>query len=141
MEKVSTTNFYGIIYKITNNINGKIYIGQTKNTFNKRYKNNFEKYAINPLLKSDIKQYGYNNFTIDKEIDVALNKDELNQKEIYWIEFYNSFNREYGYNMRTGCHKRKVMNEEDIRKMFINIADRQRKSYNKQSANMMNLLR
>lgn len=99
---------YGYIYKITNSINGKIYIGKTKSTIEKRFcrhiqeakfenKNNYnQSYFHQALLK-----YGIENFNIEI-IDIATTKEELNTKEIYWIKEYNATNREIGYNLTIG---------------------------------------
>ena len=95
---------YGIIYKIINKVNGKIYIGQTtKNKgFDERYSYNFEKYVHNSYLKNSINKYGIDNFEIIKEFDIAYSKEELDDKEKYWINYYNSTNRNYGYNREYG---------------------------------------
>lgn len=95
---------YGIIYKIQNKINNKIYIGQTVNTFDRRYKNNLEKYTNNQHLKKSINKYGIDNFDIIKVYDVAYSKEELDQKEIYYINLYDTMNPSKGYNKNTGGH-------------------------------------
>ena len=56
--KIGNVEIYGIIYKIKNQINGKIYIGQTIHGFNRRYKNNLEEYTKNIHLKNSIDKYG-----------------------------------------------------------------------------------
>ena len=48
-----------------------------------------------------IRKYGPDNFIIE-EIDTAQTKEELNEKEIYWIDFYNSNSPDIGYNMTHG---------------------------------------
>jgi len=76
------------IYKITNKINGKIYIG--KDTRNK--KNYF---GSGIVIKQAIKKYGKENF--DKCILCECNNyEELNDKEKHYIIFYNSIGRSYG---------------------------------------------
>jgi len=92
---------YGIIYRITNKINNKVYIGQTVYDFDKRYCNNLVRCTHNNHLKSSIIKYGIDNFKIDKEIDKAFSKEELNDKEIYWIKFYNCM-KPNGYNLCEG---------------------------------------
>jgi group I intron endonuclease len=83
-----------IIYKTTNNINGKIYIGQDKN-------NNPSYYGSGKKLLSAIKKYGKENFT--KEIlEECVNEDYLNEREIFWISYYNSRDRHIGYNISEG---------------------------------------
>ena len=91
---------YGCIYKITNKINGKSYIGQTTKDFDIRYHNNILKYTHNRHLKFAMKRYGVGNFEIDKCIDVAFNQSELDDKEKYYIQIYNSYLN--GYNLTLG---------------------------------------
>ena len=97
---------YGIIYKITNKINGKVYIGQTiqKGGFDRRYCHDLSKNTHNEHLRMSIKKYGIDNFYINKEFDVAFSREELNIKEILWIKYYNSTNEKYGYNISLGGH-------------------------------------
>ena len=81
-----------IIYKTTNLVNGKIYIGQDKN-------NNPNYYGSGKLLKLAIKKYGKKNFK--KEIlEECTSIDELNEREIYWIGFFKSNDRYTGYNIK-----------------------------------------
>jgi len=91
---------YGVIYKITNRINGKVYIGQTTKDFDIRYHNNIVKYTHNRHLKFAIKRYGIENFNIEKCIDIAFNQSELNDKEKHHIQIYNSYLD--GYNLTLG---------------------------------------
>lgn len=87
-----------IIYKITNNINQKIYIGQTKN-FERRkrehYNHGYNK--VNKILYSAMKKYGNDNFTMEKIEEVE--DEDANQREQYWIKYYNSTNQKKGYNI------------------------------------------
>lgn len=90
------------IYKITNKQNGKVYIGQSVDIerrwqeHRKRY--NIEKYDT--LFYKAIRKYGLENFSF--EIIEVCTKEELDDKEIYWIKHYNSFDAEYGYNLTIG---------------------------------------
>ena len=95
-------NKYGIIYCATNTINNKKYIGQTIRSLDKRIKEHIShaskdnKYAFHLAI---------NKYRIDKfeweEIDVANNQEELDEKELYWIDFYNTYGKG-GYNMSVG---------------------------------------
>lgn len=99
--KKYTTNehkVYGIIYKIRNKINNKIYIGQTKHGFKERYKNNLRKNTHNIELKNDIEKYGIDNFEIDEFFDIAYSKEELDKLEQLYIKSYNLLDSRYGYN-------------------------------------------
>lgn len=86
------------IYKITNIQNNKIYIGQTIRPIEQRFHRHLSD-ALNNILNTHfaraIRKYGKDSFIIE-EIDTAQTQDELNQKEQYWIRYYNSV--EEGYN-------------------------------------------
>lgn len=93
-----------IIYKITNRVNGKIYIGQTVQELEVRVRKHFSrakteiKYQY-PLV-NDIRKYGENNF--DYEIIEIINKlEQLNEREVYWINHYKSI-WPNGYNVTEG---------------------------------------
>ena len=108
---------YGIIYKIENIITHEIYIGQTSNPkgFDGRYsfsgKDIERVYAYlngnkdrnerhNQHLRRSIEKYGFDSFDVDKIFDVAETQEELNEKEIYYIEKFDCFNQ--GYNQTYG---------------------------------------
>ena len=88
------------IYKITNNINHKVYIGQTNNV-NRRIKEHLKlaKYNINRPLYNDINIYGFDNFSVSI-IDSSNDFEELNCLEKYYIKKYNS--NKIGYNIQLG---------------------------------------
>ena len=90
-----------IIYKITNRINGNVYIGQTSKSLKQRWSQHCRRYSCCQALKNAILKYGKENFTIE-QIDVACDRDELNAKEKHWISFYDSMNRDKGYNLTSG---------------------------------------
>ena len=91
------------IYKFENLINGHIYIGQSVN-IERRYKdhlsraNSEKSEEYYSTFHCALRKYGIENFsfTIIEECD----KIDLNQKEKYWIAYYNSYNK--GYNETTG---------------------------------------
>lgn len=94
------------IYKFTNKINGKIYIGQSVN-LNNRYKQHISNYnnpsssMYNTKFYRALRKYGLENFDYDIiEHSNYFTRDELNQKEIYYIEKYDSYQN--GYNMNKG---------------------------------------
>lgn len=92
-----------IIYKITNQINNKVYIGQTLLTPEQRFQKHIQKAKrkTNRYLYDAMNLYGYNNFNIEI-IDNCIDRNEMNTKEMFWISFYNSNNKNYGYNMTPG---------------------------------------
>jgi len=90
-----------IIYKITNTINNKIYIGQTTKTLNERILYHLYDCKTEKLpLYNAINKYGWNNFKVEV-IDNANTQEELNKKEIHWIKELNSLCPN-GYNLTTG---------------------------------------
>lgn len=113
---IGNLGIYGMIYKITNLINNKVYIGQTTIGFNKRYNYTghsaiervykYHKYCkdneryYNSHLLNAIEKYGFDNFKVDKIFDIAFSKEELDIKEQSWILIYDSFKN--GYNRCEG---------------------------------------
>lgn len=106
-----------IIYKMTNKVNGKVYIGQTTRELDERTKEHIRHNEI--IVDKAIQKYGIENFTVE-QIDLAENIDELNQKEMHWIEHYDcitpkGYNQCYGGNNTCGYHHK----EESKQKMSI----------------------
>ena len=103
-----------IIYKSTNKITEKIYIGQTTHTLDKRIKNHIKESKIesNRPFMTSIKNYGIGNFVFEI-IDSADNLNELNDKEIYWIDFYNSVSPN-GYNVTGGGQGKKMISTNEL---------------------------
>lgn len=95
---------YGIIYKATNLQNQKVYIGQTTQSLAERIYHHYYRADNSPEIThthfiNAIRKYGKNNFEWEI-IDRAETKDELDQKERYWIAFFDSINT--GYNIQAG---------------------------------------
>lgn len=115
--KVPAYNEYiGTIYMFVNNINGKVYIGQTITKFYSRfcchYGDAFTKKDYLPFHIA-IRKYGWENFSKyilwQSELIYESNpenkkliKKETDIKEIEYINLYNSNNPEFGYNLTTG---------------------------------------
>lgn len=114
---INGKEYYGIIYKVENKITHNVYIGQTVNPlgFKGRYRfkgDGVERmykyykhfrardYYYNEHLFRAIEKYGFDSFEVDEIHDVAFSKEELNEKEKYYIEKYDSF--EHGYNSTYG---------------------------------------
>ena len=92
------------IYKITNLINNQVYIGQSIHIEERirQHKTEYMKKGSENSLYSAIRYYGLDNFKF--EIIEACSPEALNEKEIYWINYYNSF--ENGYNLTPGGQAR-----------------------------------
>ena len=92
----------GYIYKITNILNKKSYIGQTSKSLEKRFsqhKNNYTKpYFSQLVLYKAFNKNGIENFTFEKLEEVP--NDQLDEREKYWIRFFNTY--ENGYNSTLG---------------------------------------
>jgi group I intron endonuclease len=94
-----------IVYRITNSINGKIYIGITTNTLAVRRRGHkasskSSRYK-NVHLYNAIRKYGFDNF-IFEELAYCFDLESLNNTEIMLIKFFNSTNPEVGYNLASG---------------------------------------
>lgn len=149
MVKIENFNLevYGIIYKIVNIKNGKYYIGQTKNKngFNGRYGYSGEgiervyKYCIkrkkcgryyNDHLLNAIKKYGLESFEVKECIDIAFSQEELDIKEMTYIQLYDSF--ENGYNETKGGGGTKGFSPSEETRQKVGIANSKRIFTNEQ---------
>jgi len=92
----------GVIYKTTNLINGKIYIGKRVFNSEKFYKTKY--YGSGTLLKQSIIKYGIENFT--REVIEEVDNEFLDEREIYWISVFESNNLDIGYNLTIGGNSR-----------------------------------
>lgn len=107
----------GYIYKITNLINGKIYIGQTKSPINIRMNRHYSRANICKNITgidAAIKKYGKNNFSV--EIIEECDNNRLDEREIFFISKLNSFSKN-GYNLNKGGQIKKTylnLNEEQV---------------------------
>lgn len=89
------------VYKHTNKLNEKVYIGITSQPPETRWKNGYG-YVCNEYFYQAIKKYGWNDGFIHEIIASGLTKDEAYMMEIELIEAYDSTNPKKGYNFSTG---------------------------------------
>lgn len=108
---------HSCIYLLTNLINGKVYVGQTQNCYQrmKQYAGNKEKRR---LIGKAIIKYGIDNFDLTL-LEIGVPIDKLNSLEQHWMDYYDSYNLEHGYNMcpEAGTNRGYKYTEEDRAKM------------------------
>lgn len=88
------------IYKITNKINNKVYIGKTCSNIDTRWKEHIrtaKRFPERPLYRA-FNKYGIDNFFIEQIEECS--SEIVNNREIYWIEYYDSYH--FGYNATQG---------------------------------------
>lgn len=90
----------GEIYKITNLVNGKCYVGKTKHESILRWKDHINGYHPSSLIHKAIMKYGVDEFSFEV-IESNVSEELLNELEIYYISKYNSKNPN-GYNLTDG---------------------------------------
>lgn len=100
-----------IIYKITNKINGKLYIGQTIKSMNNRIQGHYKNYKknVHTKLYDAMRKYGWENFEFSP-ICTCSNIQTLNELEKYFIEYYGTIND--GYNTLPGGISNPMHNED-----------------------------
>lgn len=86
------------IYKYTNKINGKVYIGRTCQSLKRRAKANGVGYKKCTYFWKAIQKYGWENFE-GEILEEGLGNKEASKKELYYIEKFGSANKEKGYNL------------------------------------------
>ena len=107
----------GSIYIIKNKINTKVYIGQTKGSIQERFLSHIHnsRYFDNHLYLA-MRKYGTDNFFIELLEEVENNN--LDEREIYWIAYFDSYNN--GYNMTIGGQGNKRNDYQQIIKEWNN---------------------
>jgi len=118
------------IYCIKNKINNKVYIGKSKNIYerirqhinmlNKKCKNE-NRHLINSWHK-----YGRDSFEYFVIEDLTISK--LKERELYWIQHYDSTDRKVGYNLRLDSETKCIVSEETRQKL----SEAQKKRYESQ---------
>jgi group I intron endonuclease len=107
------------IYKITNNLNGKSYIGQTVQSMRRRKSEHLYRMANQPernhKLYMALRKYGMESFTWEV-LESCQTVEELNEREKYYINAFNTYNR--GYNMTEGGDTVSEETKEKLRKIF-----------------------
>ena len=94
-----------VIYKITNVLNGMIYVGQTQFTAEKRFKQHAK---ADSYIGAAIREYGAENFTVEV-LETCQTREQADEREIFFIKkfdcmFPNGYNRTEGDSFN-GCKK------------------------------------
>lgn len=100
------------IYKITNQVNGKVYIGQSVHIKQRWSQHCADSVKGTTLLYQAMREYGIKNFSFEVIEECSL--EQLNEREVYWIAYYDSFNKEKGYNMTPGGSEPIKINPQEI---------------------------
>lgn len=112
----------GFIYKISNYINDKVYIGKTllpsiEQRFEQHKKDSKREHLEKRPLYYAMNKYGVENFYIELIEEVPI--ENLAEKEKYWINFYKSYGKD-GYNATFGGDGKQIYNYDDIVKSYLN---------------------
>lgn len=98
----------GVIYKITNQKNGKVYIGLTTVSLEERWRNHLNSvWRVDRHLYFAMRKYGVENFSIE-EIDSTDDFERLGELERYYIKLYDSTNQDKGYNNTFGGERNQL---------------------------------
>lgn len=113
----------GFIYIIKNTVNSKVYIGQTRTSVDQRWKEHLRHAQYgDQIINRAMKKYGVDKFYIETlEIcDVSI----LDEREIYYIDLYDSTDKSKGYNVSIGGNtprfKRKALSISDLIDLYVN---------------------
>lgn len=114
----------GIIYKITNKLNGKIYIGQTIQSLKDRWyrhcaKKGLSKAEINMPIKRAILKYGKNNFNIEVLEECAASI--LDAREQYYIDYYDSYHNRYNCTLGGQKGAKPLQTSEEVQKAIVEL--------------------
>ena len=105
----------GKIYKIVNDVNSKIYIGKTTRSLQTRFEEHIKNTSnCKSAISAAIQKYGEKHFQIQL-IEDNIPDEQLNQKERYWINFYDSYRK--GYNLTPGGDGKSLSDEEILKKV------------------------
>lgn len=109
---------YFYLYKITNALNGKVYIGQSVNPKARwrRHKSDAKLGKDKKHLANAIRKYGVKNFSFEV-IAQAKTLEDIDWSEIECIKQHKSSDKKYGYNIALGGNGKRVVSEETKRKL------------------------
>lgn len=140
LETLTDTNYYGVIYKISNDVNDLVYIGKTRR-FSQRVTEHIRG-VLNPkyefrsskILYQSMRKIGLSHFKMEI-IDVAYSAEELAEKEVRYIVDFKSILPEFGYNTTVDRMKYLFKDESKIKKSLSHIGKKHTKSIRKKKSN------
>ena len=116
----------GKIYKYTNLINNKIYIGQTTQRLEDRDKKHLGQINDNTYFHRALTKYGRKNFSLEI-VEDNIPQEDLNNKEKYYIDLFESFyTTGKGYNLTqggqwgSGTQKLTLSQSKEIKELILN---------------------
>jgi group I intron endonuclease len=112
---------YGRIYIIRNTVNDKVYVGQTHVSIKLRFQNHLSaaRRGLDYVIGKAIRKYGEDKFYVELLEECLV--EELNEREQYWISFFEATNNRFGYNISIGgnvVRTTKKLNEDKVLQMF-----------------------
>ena len=113
----------GFIYIIRNTVNDKVYIGQTRVTVEQRWREHLRHAQYgDQLINRAMKKHGIDKFYIET-LEIC-DIDSLDEREMYYIDLYDSTDKSKGYNVSIGGNtprfKRKVLSVSDLIDLYVN---------------------
>ena len=129
------------IYAIRNLQNGKMYIGQSINIYG-RWKEHLKNLRDNShyakYLQHSFNKYGENGFIYG--VIEYCSKEELNEREYYWINYYNTFNEGYNQTIPNPKTGKRSYTEEQLKQHSINAKNQWNKLSKQERLNRIKLL-
>lgn len=113
----------GFIYIIRNTVNSKVYIGQTRTNVDQRWKEHLRHAQYgDQVINRAMKKYGIDKFYIET-LEIC-NVSVLDEREMYYIDLYDSTDKFKGYNVSIGGNtprfKRKALSISDLIDLYVN---------------------
>jgi len=121
--KIKIEHSFPGIYAIRNITNNKLYIGKAKNIYKRLHqhlsdiKYQHRNFNENPHLLNAIKKYSLSNFEYIILEKTLLDENYLKERELFFIDKYNTTNRELGYNLRRDSSTNMIVHDETREKI------------------------
>lgn len=115
------------IYLIKNIINGKVYVGKSVNISSRfsNHKSHLKRDVCskdcNRYLFNSVKKHGIENFEFIVHEELEKDEELLKERELYWMDYFNSCNMEFGYNLRRDSSSQMIVHPETIELLKISM--------------------